>query len=144
MVAEYGPEETSSRERAPEELAGEAPPTPTRSEAAEEELRREAAAQATALPVEEEPSLPKTEQGFVTSISRQGWRRLHYLGGCSRIPGIHYLNFNFLGEAVPGTEDYDDVCKQCWGPKGAGPKLQPEEEGVEDLPSPETSEAEGA
>jgi len=144
MVAEYEPEEISSREKAQEELAGEAPPTPTRSEVAEEELRREAAAQVTAPPEEEEPFLPKTEQGFVTSVSRQGWRRLHYLGGCSRIPGIHYLNFNFLGEAVPGIEDYDDVCKQCWGPKGAGPKLQPEEEGVEDLSSPETSEAEGA
>jgi len=123
---------------------GPAPVTPTRSEVAEEELLRDANASVRGLPVEEETALPKSEVGFVTSVSRQGWRRLHYLGGCSRVPGIHYLNFECLGEAVPRLEEYDDVCKQCWGPKGVGPRLQQEEDGEQEELSPDTSEAEGA
>jgi len=49
-----------------------------------------------------------------------------------------------LGEERPEPDRYDDVCQQCWGPRGRAPAL---EVGAESTPSdfsPETSEAEEA
>ena len=43
---------------------------------------------------------------------------MHRLGGCRRLPGTHYLNFECLGVVRPLPEFYDDVCRQCW-PVGA-------------------------
>jgi len=71
--------------------------------------------------VPETPPLPLAEagagppeSGYVVSISKSGWRRLHRLGGCSRHPGVHYLQFELLGAGKPRPEDYDDYCRQCW------------------------------
>ena len=71
------------------------------------------------LPLEDAaPGLPET--GYVVSLSRTDWRRLHRLGGCSRHPGVHYLRFELLGAGRPQPEDYDDYCRQCW--KSGGPE----------------------
>jgi len=71
------------------------------------------------LPLEDvEPGIPET--GYVVSLSRTDWRRLHRLGGCSRHPGVHYLRFELLGAGRPQPEDYDDYCRQCW--KAGGPE----------------------
>jgi hypothetical protein len=76
-----------------------------------------------ALPVDTSPlddqGLHLPEAGFVVSISKSGWRRLHRLGGCGRHPGVHYLHFELLGEERPDPEYYDDHCLQCW--KTSGP-----------------------
>ena len=120
-----------------------APPTPPVEELEAEKLLREALAEVALPPVEEEPLLPCEERGFVVSISKLGWRRLHYLGGCSRVPGVHYLSFDLLGEAAPTPDLYDDTCRQCWGPKGKGPSLEVPSALPGEL-SPETSEAEEA
>jgi len=125
-----------------EEELGAAPATPPVKEAASGELLREASA--VLEPVQDEAPfvIPAEEQGYVVSLGKRGWRRLHYLGGCSRLPGVHYLRFELLGIERPPPDGYDDVCQQCWGPKGRAPAL---DEVVEDSPgelSPETSEAE--
>ena len=42
------------------------------------------------LPLVEEPEealLPSTEKGYVVSIGKKGWRRLHFLGGLCPPPG---------------------------------------------------------
>jgi len=83
------------------------------------------------LPVHDEPhGLP--ESGYVVSLSRSGWRRLHRLGGCTRHPGVHYLRFELLGEERPRPEDYDDHCKQCW--RSGGPEVESDEEESESEP----------
>jgi len=67
---------------------------------------------------------------------------LHFLGGCSRLPGIHYLEFELLGEQQPREDQYDDTCKQCWGTRGKAPPLLAGG-GLDDAEvSPDTSEAE--
>jgi len=96
------------------------------------------------LPQEEEAEdalLPRSERGYVVSIGKKGWRRLHFLGGCSRHPGIHYLEYEFLGETQPKEDEYDDTCKQCWGKRGKAPPLQADALDEEEV-SPDTSEAE--
>ena len=75
------------------------------------------------------------------SIGKKGWRRLHYLGGCARLPGIHYLNYEFLGEEQPKEDKYDDTCGQCGGSRGKAPPLLGDSLGVDEV-SPDTSEAE--
>ena len=69
-------------------------------------------------PIEE--SGPPTA-GFVVSLTKSNWRRLHRIGGCSRMPGIHYLRFELLGLDKPRVDMYDDFCRWCW------PALGPDE-----------------
>ena len=120
-----------------------APPTPPVEELEAAKLLREAHEEVALPPVEEEPLLPCEERGFVVSISKLGWKRLHYLGGCSRVPGVHYLTYELLGEAPPAPDLYDDTCRQCWGLKGKAPSLEVPSELPGEI-SPETSEAEEA
>ena len=90
---------------------------------------------------QDEELVPRSERGYVVSIGKKDWKRLHYLGGCSRLPGIHYLNYEFLGEAQPLEDQYDDICRQCWGPRGKAPPLLADEAEEVEV-SPDTSEAE--
>jgi hypothetical protein len=60
-------------------------------------------------------TLPLGERGYVVSISmKHRLRRLHYLGRCHRVPGVHYQEYEFLGGDRPGEDAYDDYCRQCW------------------------------
>jgi len=77
------------------------------------------------LPVAPTPEGPPTS-GFVVSLSRSDWRRLHRIGGCARLPGVHYLRFELLGDDKPGPEAYDDYCRQCW--KAGGPDEDSDED----------------
>ena len=79
-----------------------------------------------ALPVED-PGVDRIpDVGFVVSIAKSGWRRLHRLGGCARHPGVHYLNFEMLGLDRPDVGAYDDFCRQCW--RGTDPQEPSDEE----------------
>jgi len=119
-----GEEEESKAVVADEAVMTPAPPTPP--VCAEEEREPEPP-----LPVQEtQPGLPAS--GFVVSLSRTDWRRLHRLGGCTRHPGVHYLRFELLGEERPRPEDYDDFCRQCW--RTGGPEEDSEEEESESEP----------
>ena len=69
--------------------------------------------------------LPTDVTGFVISISKRlGFRRLHRLQGCNRIPGVHYINYEGPMDTLPSNDAYDASCKDCWPKKGA------EEEGA--------------
>jgi hypothetical protein len=61
------------------------------------------------------PRLPSDARGYVVSISKKtGYRRLHALGRCYRVPGIDYGQYELLGEEVPPERLYDGYCAQCW------------------------------
>ncbi len=64
--------------------------------------------------------LPESERGYVVSITaKTRFRRLHYLGACCRVPGIHYIDYELYGNTKPAVQDYDDHCRQCWPPQGS-------------------------
>ena len=62
-------------------------------------------------------------QGFVIAISRRGaFKRLHFAGGCWRVPGVHYHHFQECGPVMPELAHIDARCKDCFPgnmPKGA-------------------------
>ena len=62
--------------------------------------------------VDEEKAPPS---GFVISITRGGqcWR-LHFAGGCWRIPGEHFKRFDDYGQVVPPESTYTHRCKDCF------------------------------
>ncbi len=65
-------------------------------------------------------ALPESERGYVISVSsKTGYRRLHYLGACCRVPGVHYVQYELYGRETPKEGDYDDHCRQCWPPRAA-------------------------
>ena len=41
-------------------------------------------------------------------------RRLHRVGNCFRVPGVHYFRYESYGEDLPPPEKYDWVCLDCW------------------------------
>ena len=67
----------------------------------------------------ERSSGPADPRGYVVSISKSGFRRLHYVGACYRAPGVDYRNFEVLGPEAPEPDKYHTYCRQCW--KGSGP-----------------------
>jgi hypothetical protein len=90
--------------------------------------------------------LPATEKGYVVSVSRKtGFRRLHYLGACRSVPGIHYMEYEWLGEALPAESAYDDHCRQCWRAgerKGDTSKPAADADGFDCRADPEETEPE--
>jgi len=113
----------------PEEVSAAASPTPPAVPAI-------VPSGAPVLPVEASPAGPPTS-GFVISLSKSDWRKLHRIGGCSRHPGVHYLRFEWLGDAKPAPEEYDDFCRQCW--RVGGP--EEDSDGVESETDAEDVEA---
>ena len=89
------------------------------------------------LPVAVTQEGPPTS-GFVVSLSRSDWRRLHRIGGCARHPGVHYLRYELLGNDRPAPEAYDDFCRQCW--RVGGPEDDTDEDesetDAEDMEAP--------
>jgi len=89
------------------------------------------------LPVVLESEGPPVS-GYVVSISKSDWRKLHRIGGCSRHPGVHYLHFEWLGDSRPAPEEYDDFCRQCW--RAGGPEADSDgdesDSGIEDFEEP--------
>jgi len=122
-------EEVDAREQALEAEGPGAPPTPPL-------VSSEEVPAPPPLPVADGPGVPP-ETGYVVSISKSDWRRLHRLGGCSRHPGVHYLQFELLGDERPKPEEYDDFCRQCW--RTGGP-----DEGTDDEDSETDQEEEDA
>ena len=69
-------------------------------------------------------SLP---EGFVISKTKNGaCRRLHFVGGCFRMPGEHYKCFESFGQAIPPDEAFNVRCKDCF-PAGSLQALKDEE-----------------
>jgi len=83
--------------------------------------------------------LPVSEQGYVVSISRSGWGRLHLLHACPRVPGFErHLR-------VPGDRRaYGGSLRRLLPPLLAGarpdaPRPGRAEEEVEECSSPTTT-----
>lgn len=59
--------------------------------------------------------LEKVAGMFVVSIvGRSKTRTLHRVGECHRQPGLHYAQFEVLGEEAPSTTAYHRACRQCF------------------------------
>ena len=41
-------------------------------------------------------------------------RRLHFVGACFRVPGVHYCEYEVLGSEAPSPGLYDAICQDCW------------------------------
>ncbi len=119
---------TSSSTSTTMEIEGQAAARTTAGEAAPAQKRRQGV-KGTAIglnpaAVEEQhdlkylSGLPESERGYVVSITaKTRFRRLHFLGACCRIPGIHYMDYELYGSTKPGEYDYHDHCRQCWPPQ---------------------------
>ena len=54
------------------------------------------------------------ESGFyVCRSGKKKVKTLHQLGRCYLLPGVDYLDFSFLGKAMPRNSEYDCVCRLC-------------------------------
>ncbi len=62
----------------------------------------------------EAKAVPAAERGYVISLGKTGFRRLHYAGACHRVPGIHYTSYEWLGVQLPPPTAYDAHCAKCW------------------------------
>ena len=54
---------------------------------------------------------------FVASVQKSGFRRLHIIGGCTRVPGIDYASFHSFGLTRPPASEYHKACRQCFNEK---------------------------
>ena len=81
-----------------------------RDKVADAELEQEMA-KAAAKPQETELA----PWGFVVSVTRGGkHRKLHHIGDCRLVPGIHYKDFEVWGNVLPGGGDIDSRCGWCF------------------------------
>ena len=73
-----------------------------------------------------EPGLePDSETGYVVAATRyRGYRTLHFVGKCFRVPGLRYFEFETYGAERPPPEVYHKVCKNCWPVKMSGDKSE--------------------
>ena len=107
--------------------AASTPDSETDVEAADVEEARKAQ-----VPVETE-----APAGFVVSKTSSKLRRLHFVGSCSRVPGIHYHCFDTWGQTCPPEAEYDLKCINCFG----RPVPALEEDSSEDSGSSSSSES---
>ena len=62
-----------------------------------------------------EEVIDEKPMGFVISKTRGGkCRRLHFVGGCFRVPGEHYRSFDSFGQDVPEQHLFDFRCRDCF------------------------------
>ena len=73
---------------------------------------------------------PEAPTGFIVSISMRGQcRRLHFAGGCFRLPGEHYRFYEAYDQRCPDASLYTHRCKDCF-PCGKLAELKQEREAV--------------
>ena len=72
---------------------------------------------------EDEEAAP---HGYVVAVTTSRIRRLHYVGSCGRIPGIHYHRFEVWGDTVPDESEYHKRCITCFRPEQAVREVPPE------------------
>jgi len=94
---------------------GSAPPTPPCLPGAAEEAPPR-------LPVDEQPEAPPTS-GFVVSLSKTDWRKLHRIGGCARLLGCIICDSNYWETRAPGPRLTTISASNAGG--RAGPRRSP-------------------
>ncbi len=60
------------------------------------------------------PKIPEWGSYVVCISGHKKLRRLHRVGNCFRIPGVHYLVFKDYGSQCPPSRSYDVICLDCW------------------------------
>lgn len=55
----------------------------------------------------------------VSVVGRSGRKTLHKVGECYRLPGVHFKNYEVLGDSMPDDSSYHGICKVCF-PKSCG------------------------
>ena len=82
---------------------------PDRVDGGEQEHSEEEVQQPAVAPLE------KVTGTFVVSIvGRSKTKTLHRIGECHRQPGLHYSQFEVLGDEVPEASAYHRACRQCF------------------------------
>ena len=81
----------------------------------------------------QEGDVQAAPQGFVISKTRGGkCRRLHFVGGCWRVPGEHYRSFEDWAQQEPGAHEFNCRCADCFpAPKAADREEECEAEASE-------------
>ena len=75
---------------------------------------------------------------YVVSITgHKRLRRLHLMGACFRVPGIHFGEFEVLGSEAPSPDLYDAICKSCWNDEEEVGEAEDSADEVSSLPSEE-------
>jgi hypothetical protein len=64
-----------------------------------------------------EPYVPPLS-GFVVCRTKAKLRRLHFVGHCGKVPGVHYQEYVHYGDVVPESKDFDWQCIHCFGRGG--------------------------
>ena len=64
----------------------------------------------------------------VSIVGRSRIRTLHRVGECHRQPGVHYAQFEILGDEPPDASGYHRACKNCFGKESAVVGGSPEED----------------
>ena len=89
------------------------------------------------LPDERPPPM-----GFIVSVSQGGrMRRLHFAGGCSRVPGQHYKVWEDHGQKTPESHSFTARCWWCVPAEQPPPlpEAEPESSGEESSSSSSSS-----
>ena len=96
---------------------------------------------------EEEEEARPAPKGYIASISKRGrFRRLHYAGFCWRVPGLHYLEWEDLGDTDPDLSRIDARCSDCFPaskPEARAAEKALAEDDADSLSSSSTSSNEG-
>ena len=75
---------------------------------------------------------------YVVSITgHKRLRRLHFVGACFRVPGIHFCEYEVLGSEAPSPDLYDAICKDCWNDEEEAGEAEDSADEVSSLPSEE-------
>ena len=64
-----------------------------------------------------EPYVPPVS-GFVVCLTKAKLRRLHFVGHCGKVPGVHYQDYVHFGDTVPNSKEFDWQCIHCFGRGG--------------------------
>ena len=68
-----------------------------------------------ALQAIQDDGVAKKPEGYIIAKTQRGaFRRLHFGGGCKRIPGEHYLDWEELGARVPAAHEFNARCLHCF------------------------------
>ena len=66
----------------------------------------------------QEPEEEVRASGYVVAETTRGLRRLHFVGACGLVPGVHYRAYSVYGQNVPPLLKYDKACINCFGRYG--------------------------
>ena len=56
--------------------------------------------------------------GFVVCRTNAKLRRLHFVGHCGKVSGVHYQNYVHFENMVPDSKEFDWQCIHCFGRSG--------------------------